>query len=77
MSLLEQSLEEEVQDSYSDIDESMDLYIAFKSKKMIKGVPTIFAFDTKKSREQWYIPDDSVVGGDIEAVKAFLKRCSN
>ena len=60
-----------------DIDESMDLYIAFKSKKMIKGVPTIFAFDTKKSREQWYIPDDSVVGGDIEAVKAFLKRCSN
>lgn len=60
-----------------DIDESMDLYIAFKSKKMIKGVPTIFAFDTKKSREQWYIPDDSVVGGDIEAVNAFLKRCSN
>jgi thioredoxin 1 len=59
-----------------DIDESMDLYLAFKSKKMIKGVPTIFAFDTKKSREQWYIPDDSVVGGDIEAVNAFLRRCS-
>ena len=59
-----------------DIDESMDLYMAFKSKKMIKGVPTIFAFDTRKHREQWYIPDDSVIGGDIEAVKEFLKRCS-
>ena len=60
-----------------DIDESMDLYMAFKNKKMIKGVPTIFAFDTRKTRDQWYIPDDSVIGGDIEAVKAFLKRCSN
>jgi putative thioredoxin len=59
-----------------DIDESMDLYMAFKSKKMIKGVPTIMAFDMRKSRDQWYIPDDSVIGGDIGAVSAFLQRCS-
>lgn len=59
-----------------DIDESMDLYLAFKNKKMIKGVPTIFAFDTSKTREQWYIPDDSVIGGDINAINAFFNRCS-
>jgi len=59
-----------------DIDESIDLYIAFKNKKMIRGVPTIFAFNTQKSRDQWYIPDDSVVGGDINQVKAFFSRCS-
>jgi len=58
-----------------DIDESIDLYMAFKSKKMIKGVPTIFAFDTRKKREHWYIPDDSVVGGDVAAVTAFFQRC--
>ena len=58
-----------------DIDESMDLYMAFKSKKMIKGVPAIFAFFSGVVREQWYIPDDSVIGGDIEAVKAFFQRC--
>ena len=27
-----------------DIDESIELYGAFKTKKMIKGVPTLFAF---------------------------------
>jgi thioredoxin-like negative regulator of GroEL len=60
-----------------DIDESLELYMSFKNKRMIKGVPTIFAFDTRKSRDQWYIPDDSVIGGDVEAVKAFLQRCDN
>jgi thioredoxin-like negative regulator of GroEL len=60
-----------------DIDESLELYMSFKNKKMIKGVPTIFAFDTRKPRDQWYIPDDSVSGGDVEAVKAFLQRCDN
>jgi thioredoxin-like negative regulator of GroEL len=59
-----------------DIDESLDLYMAFKNKKMIKGVPTIFAFNTETSRDQWYIPDDSVIGGDINAVKAFFERCN-
>jgi len=57
-----------------DIDESIELYMAFKSKKMIKGVPTILAFNTSKAREHWYIPDDSVIGGDINAVNAFFQR---
>ena len=57
-----------------DIDESMDLYLAFKSKKMVRGVPVLLAFDTRKTRDQWYIPDDSVEGGNIEAVKKFFAR---
>jgi thioredoxin-like negative regulator of GroEL len=57
-----------------DIDESMDLYMAFKSKKMVRGVPVILAFNTALPRDQWYIPDRSVEGGDIEAVKLFLSR---
>lgn len=59
-----------------DIDESMDLYVALKSKKMVRGVPMILAFDCSKQRDQWYIPDDSVEGGDIAAVQAFFKRIS-
>jgi len=59
-----------------DIDESLDLYMVFKSKKMIKGIPTILAFNTENTRDQWYIPDDSVIGGDINAVKAFFGRCN-
>ncbi len=60
-----------------DIDESLDLYMAFKKNKMIKGVPTLLAFKTRNKRDLWFIPDDSVVGGDIEAVKAFFKRCEH
>ena len=59
-----------------DIDESMDLYIAFKNKKMVRGVPTILAFNTSLSRDQWYIPDFSVEGGDVEAVKKFFDKCA-
>jgi len=60
-----------------DIDESMDLYMAFKSKKMVRGVPVLLAFDCSKQRDQWYIPDDSVEGGDIVAVQKFFQRISN
>ena len=59
-----------------DIDESMDLYMAFKSKKMVRGVPVLLAFDCSKQRDQWYIPDDSVEGGDIAAVEKFFQRVS-
>jgi thioredoxin 1 len=57
-----------------DIDESLDLYQAFKTKKMVRGVPVLLAFDGSKTRDQWYIPDDSVEGGDILAVQQFFQR---
>lgn len=58
-----------------DIDESIELYAAFKTKRMITGVPTLFAFRGDTKRDQWYIPDDSVSGGNIKIVADFLKRC--
>jgi thiol-disulfide isomerase/thioredoxin len=58
-----------------DIDESIDLYVQLKAKKMVKGVPTILAFAGDVKRDQWYIPDDSVSGGNEGDVKNFLNRC--
>jgi thioredoxin 1 len=58
-----------------DIDESIDLYVQLKAKKMVKGVPTILAFYGDIKREQWYIPDDSVSGGNEGDVKNFMNRC--
>ena len=58
-----------------DIDESIDLYVQLKAKKMVKGVPTILAFAGDVNREQWYIPDDSVSGGNEGDVKNFMNRC--
>jgi thioredoxin 1 len=58
-----------------DIDESIDLYVQLKAKKMVKGVPTILAFAGDVKRDQWYIPDDSVSGGNEGDVKNFMNRC--
>lgn len=58
-----------------DIDESIDLYVQLKAKKMVKGVPTILAFYGDVKRDQWYIPDDSVSGGNEGDMKNFMNRC--
>lgn len=61
-----------------DIDETMELYVAFKSKKMVKGVPSILAFhgDVKRDKEHWYIGDNSISGSNETSLEAFFKHCS-
>jgi len=61
-----------------DIDEQMDLYVQFKSKKMLKGIPTMMMWapplvgDTKP----WYVADETVSGSDEKEVKNFFDRCT-
>jgi thioredoxin 1 len=57
-----------------DIDESLELYAKFKSKKMVNGIPAILAFKYGE-KEHWYIPDDSVMGGNKEEIRKFFARC--
>jgi len=59
-----------------DIDKSIDLYIALKKHKMVQGVPVFLAFFGDRKREQWYIPDDSMIGADETQLKAFFERCT-
>lgn len=58
-----------------DVDESLDLFVAFKRRKMVVGLPTMLAFYGDVKREAWYIADDSVVGADLNQVTLFLNRC--
>lgn len=58
-----------------DIDDNSELYSFLKSKRMINGVPSILAYYTNQKNEMWYIPNDSVSGGDVESVEKFFKRC--
>ena len=55
-----------------DIDNDINakLYSTLKSKKMIRGVPTLFGFNCKKKRnmDHWYIPDKSVVGSTVNDI---------
>jgi len=58
-----------------DIDKNPKLYSAFKSKKMIKGVPTLFGFNCKRIRDMdhWYIPDISISGSNEKDIRNFFK----
>ena len=53
-----------------DIDESVELYLAFKSKKMIKGVPTMLAFH---GNDVWYVPNEIVSGADEKGIRNFFE----
>ena len=59
-----------------DVDESLDLYATLKTKKMVKGIPCLLCYYGGVSRDQWYIPDDSVSGGNEAEVQSFFNRCA-
>jgi thiol-disulfide isomerase/thioredoxin len=57
-----------------DIDEHIELYVALKSKKMVNGVPALLAY-YGGARDHWFIPNDSVLGGDVKLITDFFNRC--
>jgi thiol-disulfide isomerase/thioredoxin len=61
-----------------DIDEQMDLYIQLKSKKMLKGIPTMMMWAPPLTDETkpWYVADEIVSGADEKEVKNFFDRCA-
>jgi thiol-disulfide isomerase/thioredoxin len=59
-----------------DIDESLDLYVFLKNKKMVNGIPAILAYYPGE-KDNFYVPDDSCLGGNIDNVKTFFERCIN
>ena len=58
-----------------DIDKYTELYTNLRSKKMVKGIPVLLSYYNEIREEGlWYIPNDSVVGSDQNAVEEFFKR---
>jgi thiol-disulfide isomerase/thioredoxin len=66
------SLKQNVKCAIIDIDESFDIYVYLKGKKVVNGVPVILCYF--KGNLTW-IPDKVVVGGDISQVNIFLEQC--
>jgi len=56
------------------IDECFDLFAFMKTKKMMKGIPTLMAY---KKGNTSFVPDDSISGADIGDVNSFFERCRN
>lgn len=57
-----------------DVDENIDLYAFFKSRKMVNGIPAILCW---KKGNLTPVPDDGVVGSRPTDLDAFFKRCGN
>ena len=54
-----------------DIDECMDIYQYYKSKKMINGVPTVMAFYGENTS---MYPDHVVIGADPTQLNLFFSK---
>lgn len=57
-----------------DLEKNTNFYSFMKRKRMVNGIPVLMAWFPSSDRAFWYVPDDSVTGGDINAVKDFLQR---
>lgn len=57
-----------------DIDDNIEIYNALKTKKMLRGVPTILGYYCNNKRDQWYISDISISGSDEKLVYGFFKN---
>lgn len=57
-----------------DVDKNCEFYGLMKRKRLVNGIPVLMAWRPIVDRPFWYVPDDSVTGGDINQIKAFLQR---
>ncbi len=58
--------------SIVDIDSCFELFGFLKTKRVVKGVPTILCYYKGNVH---YVPDDIVSGADYNEVNAFFERC--
>jgi len=63
-----------VQPIIVDVDESFELYAFLKSKKMVKSIPTILCYEKGNIS---YVPNDVVVGANVDEINAFFEECFN
>ena len=54
-----------------DVDENFEIYAYFKSKKMVNGIPAIFAYNKGNLT---IVPDEVVVGADEFQIKMFFQK---
>jgi thioredoxin 1 len=62
---------DKVQCAIIDVDESFDIYAFLKSKKMVNGIPAILCYEKGNHN---YVPNDVVIGADVQQVNAFFAR---
>ena len=54
-----------------DVDDNFEIYAFFKNKKVLGGIPAIFAYHKGTTN---YIPDNLVIGADETQIKLFFEK---
>lgn len=54
-----------------DVDDNFEIYAYFKSKKMVNGIPAIFAYNKGNLT---IVPDDVVIGANEFQIRAFFQK---
>ena len=59
-----------------DLDENMELYLAYKQKKMVTSIPTIIAYIKKSDRDSnhWWVPDLLVNSAKQTEIENFFNQ---
>ncbi len=59
-----------------DVDDNMEIYVAYKAKKMVTSIPTILGYIHNPTRDKnhWYAPDLSITGSQPNAIEQFFKN---
>lgn len=59
-----------------DNDENLELYLAYKQKKMVRSVPVIFAYVSNPERDNshWWAPDFSVNSAQQHDLETFFAK---
>jgi len=68
------AMPDNVQTVVLNIDECIELYGFFKKKRLLNGIPAIFAY---YSDNQHYIPNECVLRADQNEVDYFFRGCFN
>ena len=61
-----------VQCAIIDVDEAIEIYSFLKKNRVVNGIPAILCY---RKGNLHYVPDDVVIGSDINQVVAFFQRC--
>jgi thiol-disulfide isomerase/thioredoxin len=67
-------LPDTIQSMIIDIDEYLEVYAFLKTKKIVNGIPVLMAYYKGNLN---YIPDDIVIGANINQIELFFERVYN
>lgn len=59
-----------------DVDETIDIYSQLKKHKSLNGIPAVLVFNGG-NRDNWFVSDECVLGGNVDNLKQMFDKLLN